>query len=452
MTLTAAIVLSMAVTGALAFWAWRLPARFPRVATLVVVAVPLALLVEMLRGRNASLSSQSLQVVGQYAFLLDTLRIGSGSGADVRIPAPNNGRSGTGLVSVHVGPNDTSVVVRAEAGAPPVVAGQRVLAAAAVGRSASISLSRSAAAASTVHAAMPWWPIGCTTRIARLCNERTLTTGGVSVRVRASESGAWSDAFGPAFARIPTFVLFRRDGHVYIAAGSGTALTVNGAPTLTEARVASGAIEIGIGRESSRLRVTADRRANRMHVLFAGRLLGDRWPLHAGADRAVHRVQYGASASPGTLPLIDLNGVPLGAGASPYAGALEWAPGRWRWHADGQVRSIAVGQTVLMPGTGSTRSERGHLVRLAAEIATEGTLTRLAIVWLLGALLLAASAGSALGPVPALRLAVLGLAYTLAMVRSTIAIRVATSEPFNAEAVPTTLVFLIAFPVLVWLL
>ena len=85
MTLTAAIVLSMGVTAALAFWAWRLPTRIPRFATLVVVGVPLALLVELLRGRNASLSSQSLQVVGQYAFLLDTLRIGSGSGADVRV-------------------------------------------------------------------------------------------------------------------------------------------------------------------------------------------------------------------------------------------------------------------------------------------------------------------------------------------------------------------------------
>ena len=452
MTLTVAIALSIAVTAALAILAWRAPARFPRVATLVVVTVPLALLVKILSGRNVSLSSQSLQVVGQYAFLLDTLRIGSGPGADVRIPAPNNGRSGTGLVSVHLEPNDTSVVVRAEAGAPPVAAGQRVLAAAGVGRSATIVLSRAGTAPVAVHAAMPWWPIGCTTRIAQLCSERTLTTGGVSVRVRASDGGVWSDAFGPVFARIPTFVLFRRDGRVYMAAASGTTLTVNGAAPLSEARVASGAIEIGIGRESSRLRVTADRRANRMNVLFAGRLLSDRWRLHAGGDRAVHRVQYGASASPGTLPLIDLDAVPLGTRASPYSGALEWAPGRWRWHADGQDRTITVGQLVPLPGTGSARAERGHLVRLSAEIAAEGTLARLAIVWLLGALLLAASAGSASGPVPALRLAVLGLAYTLAMVRSTVAIRVATSEPFNAEAVPTTLVFLIAFPVLVWLL
>ena len=34
MTLTAAIILSMAVTAALSYWAWRFPARFPRVATL----------------------------------------------------------------------------------------------------------------------------------------------------------------------------------------------------------------------------------------------------------------------------------------------------------------------------------------------------------------------------------------------------------------------------------
>src|SRR4051794_11614961 len=114
MTLTAAIVLCMAVTAALAYWAWRFPARLPRGATLVTVAVPLALFGAVLRGRNASRSTQSLQVVGQYAFLLDTLRVGSGPGADVRIPAPNNGRGGTGLVSVHFGPNDSSIVVQTE--------------------------------------------------------------------------------------------------------------------------------------------------------------------------------------------------------------------------------------------------------------------------------------------------------------------------------------------------
>ena len=87
MTLTAAIMLGMAVTAALTYLAWRHPARLPRIATFVAVVVPLALLGAMLRGRDASRSTQSVQVVGQYAFLLDTLRIGSGPGADVRIPA-----------------------------------------------------------------------------------------------------------------------------------------------------------------------------------------------------------------------------------------------------------------------------------------------------------------------------------------------------------------------------
>jgi cell division protein FtsW (lipid II flippase) len=452
MTLTAAIVLSMAVTASLGVLAWRYPARFPRIATFVAVVIPLALLGAMLRGRDASRSAQSVRVVGQYAFLLDTLRIGSGPEADVRIPAPNNGRAGTGMVSVHFGPDDSSVVVRAEPGAPPVIAGDRVLAAARVGRRATLVLTRAGAAPTTVRAEMPWWPIGCTTRIASFCSERTLTVGSTTVRARASENGVWSDALGPELARLPTFVLFRRDGRAYVAAGSRTTLTVNGAAPLTDARVPGGFIDIGVGRESSRLRIAADRRTNRMELFFSGRLLGDRWPLHAGGDRAVHRVSYGGQASPGTLPLIDLNGTPLGPHASPYSGALEWMPGRWRWHADGQMRSLAMDETVLLPGTGTARSERGHLVRLSAGTRADGSLASIAFVWLLGALLIAASAGWATGAVPALRLAVLGLAYTLAMVRSTIAVRVATSEPFNAEAVPTTLVFLIAFPVLVWLL
>jgi cell division protein FtsW (lipid II flippase) len=452
MTLTAAIVLSVAVTASLAYWAWRFPARFPRVTTLVAVIVPLALFWTLLRGRNASVSGQSFQVIGQYGFLLDTLRIGSGPDADVRVPASSNGRGGTGLVAVHFRPNDSSIVARAEPGAPPVVAGERVLAAAPISRSATLVLTRAGSPPVTVRATMPWWPLGCTTRIASFCSLRTLTAGSAAAGARVTENGVWSDALGPAFARLPSFILFRRDGVVYAAAGARTTITVNGAAPPSEAKAAGGTIEVGIGREVSRVRVVADRRANRLHVLFGGRLVGDRWPLHAGSDRAVHRLSYGAPASPGTLPLIDLNGIPLGANAAPYSGALEWVPGRWRWHADGQMRSLAVGETVLLPGTGTPRAERGHLVRLSDGSGAQGSLATIALVWLVGALLVAASAGSAIGAVPALRVGVLGLAYTLAMVRSTIAVRVATSEPFNGEAVPTTLVFLIAFPVLVWLL
>jgi cell division protein FtsW (lipid II flippase) len=452
MTLTAAIVLCMAVTASLAFWAWRFPARLPRAVTLLAVAAPLLFLGSLVRGRGDGRSGRSLQVIGQYGFLLDTLWIGAGPGADVRIPAPSGGRGGTGLVAVHFRPNDALLTVHAEAGAPPVVVGGRVLAAARVGQDATLAVSRAGSAATSIRVGMPWSPLGCATRIASLCGERIVSMGDVVVRARVSENGVWSDALDPALARLPSFVLFRREGQVYVAAGVRTVITVDGAALPAEARVASDAIEIGIGRETSRLRVVADRRANRVNVLFGGRLVGERWPLHAGDERAVHRVSYGAPPSPGTLPLIDLSGTPLGTSATAYSGALEWAPGRWRWHANGRMRTIASGETVLLPGTGTAREERGHLVRLTEGTGAQGSLASIALVWMLGALLLAVSAGAATGAVPALRLGVLGLAYTLAMVRSTIAVRVATSEPFNAEAVPTTLVFLIAFPVLVYLL
>src|SRR5688572_31367732 len=122
MTLTVALLLAVTVTAAIAFAAWRFPTRFPRVATLIVVATPMLLLAAMLRGRTDGRSGQSLQVVGQYAFLLDTLHIGAGPTADVRIPSPSGGRTGTGSVSVHFRPDDSSLVVRTEAGAPPVTA------------------------------------------------------------------------------------------------------------------------------------------------------------------------------------------------------------------------------------------------------------------------------------------------------------------------------------------
>ena len=216
-------------------------------------------------------SGQSLQVIGQYAFLLDTLRIGAGPGADVRIPAPSGGRGGTGLVSVHFRPNDSSFVVRAAAASPPVVVGDRVLAAAPVGRGATLALTPGRRRRRRVSVAMPWWPIGCTTRIASLCSERTSRQRGRrSTTVRVPENGVWSDALDPAFARLPSFVLFRRDGKVYVAAGARTSSPSMARLLPSEARAATGAIEIGIGREVSRLRVVADRRANRMQVLFGG--------------------------------------------------------------------------------------------------------------------------------------------------------------------------------------
>ena len=452
MTLTVALLLAVTVTAVVAYAASRFPTRFPRVATLIVVATPMLLLAAMLRGRTDGRSGQSLQVVGQYAFLLDTLRIGAGPTADVRIPSPSGGRTGSGSVSVHFAPDDSSLVVRTAQGAPPVTAGEAVLAAARIGRQASLGLSRTGGGAVAVSVAMPWWPIGCATRIESLCARRVIRAGGGAATVRVSEAGVWSDAVAPSLSKVPSFVLFRRAGTVYVAAGARTMMTIGGRPPASEARVTSGTLEIGLGREVSRVQVVADRRTNRLDVLFRGRLVGERWPLYAGSERAIHRISYGAPASPGTLPLIDLTGVPLGSDAAAYSGALEWSPGRWRWHADGVVRSLATGEMNRLPGTGSARNERGHLVRLSEGVGAVGPLASITLVWALGALLLAASTGAVSGAVPALRLGVLGLAYTIAMVRSVIAIRVATSEPFNAEAVPTTVVFLIAFPVLVSLL
>ena len=120
MTLTIAVVLSVLMTGVLAYAAWRSPPRFTRVATLVAVGTPLMLLMAVMRrGRSDARSTYSLQIVGQYAFLLDTVRIGAGPGVDVHIPAPGGGRGGSGPVSVYFRPNDSSFVVRAGSGAPP---------------------------------------------------------------------------------------------------------------------------------------------------------------------------------------------------------------------------------------------------------------------------------------------------------------------------------------------
>ena len=123
MTLAAAIVLSVAATAGAAYWAWRSPGRFVRLATLLAVSVPLALLTLLLRNRPEARSGHTLQVVGQYAFLLDTIRIGATPSANVRIPAPSSGRGATGAISVHFQPHDSALVIHAGPGAPPVAVG-----------------------------------------------------------------------------------------------------------------------------------------------------------------------------------------------------------------------------------------------------------------------------------------------------------------------------------------
>jgi hypothetical protein len=59
MTLTIALVLSVLLTGVLAYGAWRLPTRLPRIATLMAVGTPLLLLVAVMRGRSDAPSRYS---------------------------------------------------------------------------------------------------------------------------------------------------------------------------------------------------------------------------------------------------------------------------------------------------------------------------------------------------------------------------------------------------------
>ena len=453
MTLSLALLVCLFVTAVVAVWSWRAPARLAWARTPAVVLTPLALLIALARGESTHGSGYSLQVIGQYAFLLDTVRVGSGPQADVRIPAPSQGRGAVGSVTVHFAPEDSSLVIRAGRGAPPAFVDGAIVGATPLGRAAAVRVSRgNGSDAVQLDVRMPWWPLGCTTRVQRLCGDRVLRGAGVDARVRVSENGVWNDAMTPGLARFAPFVLFRRNGSVYAAAGRGAELRVEGIAANESARARSGVVEIGLGRETARLRVVTDRQTNRLNVLYTGRMLGERWPLHAGVGRSVHRITYVDAPSPGTLPLLDLSVFPLGPNARDYAGALEWSGGGWRWHGAGVTRPIGTDRAVMFPGSSSARGEHGHLVRIAEGLSADGTLARFGILWLLGALLLASRASAAGGAVPALRVAVLGLAYTLVMVRATVAVRVAHAEPFNGEALPTTIVLLVVLPVLVWIL
>ncbi len=110
------------------------------------------------------------------------------------------------------------------------------------------------------------------------------------------------------------------------------------------------------------------------------------------------------------------------------------------------------------PGTEAATRERGHLVEIAAPGVERGALLAFGTVWVAGALLLAVATGNGRGGAPpvvapagALRVLVVGVVYSLALVRATLAWRVGAAAPYNAEALPWAAVFLAAFPLLVFL-
>jgi cell division protein FtsW (lipid II flippase) len=455
MTLAVALLGALVVAALAALAARRSPPAAARGWTLLAALAPLAGAWLVAGRAPPDDAAWRAQLAGQYAPLLDTLRLGTGAGADVRLPsdAPVAVRAWYDLAG-------GAFAVRADAGATPVLVDGAPVNALPLGRTSEIRVGGARPLAIT--SATPRWPLPCLLGLARACGVRTWTVraGGrartlaVPVTARGVPVGALGE---PLLARLP-LVVFLHDGGAWLAAAPEAHVTVDGVAVPAVARAgAAPVLQVGVGAGAPAVQLEADRAENRLLVRFGRRLAPAAWPLAARDNaRATWRVTGaadGAERQPGTLPrLAPALEAPLGPRARAYDGALEWTGRAWRWHAAGRARDVPARAELRLPGTGPAASERGHLLRVAPADAAADPFPLLAAFWVLGALLLAADAARGDGDARALRVAVVGAAYALLSARAALAVRVTRAPPFSDEAVPTTVVLLAALPLLAWLL
>jgi cell division protein FtsW (lipid II flippase) len=461
-TLALAILASLAVAALVARWAARSATRWRPLQTLLVALAPLAAFAVLVRSAPPRSGGYALRVTGQYAPLADTITLG-GAGADVRLPVATPGAGGA-RVRLWYDRAARLARVRVDSGLAPVSFDGRPVNALPLAHGTRVTLQSSPGL--TVTAALPAWPAGCLLRVERLCAERALTvTDGETVRqltVRVGRAGVPAGALDdPRLARAP-FLLMTAGRRVWVVANPAGPVRVDGqrlpsaasAPADGDPGEGRGPeLRVGAGVAAAALRVRPDTLANRLALDFVGRTRGERWALATDGGRVVHRVVAGTAAGPGTLRLLDLDAeAPLGPRARPYAGALEWTGRELRWHTGGTSRVLRANVAERLPGIGPAVAERGHLVEIAAPGVPRGALLAAGAVWAAGALLLALAASGEGAPVGALRVLVLGLVYTLALVRLTLAWRVSAAPPYNVEALPWAALFLATFPLLVFLL
>jgi hypothetical protein len=467
MTLALPIAALLALALFVGAWAVRGGARWRWLQTLLVALAPLAAFLYLVRRAPDRAPARALRVAGQYAPLPDTVVVGDGA-ADVRVAAPDVGApGGAGLrLRLWYDHETHAMEFRLDSGAAPVFVDGEPVNALPLEHGTRVTLATRPGL--EVVASLPRWPLACLLRSASLCGDRALTVrdgSGAEHRflVRVGSAGVAASALPDRrLLRAPFTLVSGARGGVFVAASPGGPVRVDGrappaaaaAPTVGRpARDEWPELRVGAGSGATTMRVQPDTLGNRLDLRLVGRSMGERWAVPSARARATMRVVAGVDPGPGTLRLLDLgDAAPLGARARPYAGALEWTGTELRWHADGRTRVLAPGAVERLPGTGAAASERGHLVTVTSSGPAREAVVAVAGVWIAGALLLAFGALGEGAPASGLRVLVVGLVYVLAFVRLTIAYRVSSAEPYNAEALPWAALFLAAFPALVVLL
>jgi hypothetical protein len=453
--MTLAIALAACVLAAAACSVLSLSAtsRVRQLLTLAAILVPLAMLGAIVRRHRDASPVDTFQVVGQFAPASDTLILGRGSNADVRIGTIDADSDAV----VRLMPQRASGALRVETtdGMTVVFDGARPINAAPIGARAAIALLGRDTL--RISARMPRWPVSCLVGWEQRCVRRVLTisnAAGVVVKrvdVRLTEVGISEAALGlPASA--PRFVMFASARRGYIASAEPQRMLVDGRTLPNSAIVNGDSLTIGRGSAGVTLRLRVERATNLMIVLYDEHLASSRWRLDGKGDRRLFVVNASDSsrAAPGTLPLIELGDWPLGPRAAEYAGVLEQSDNAWWWRHAGVSGRVPTNALTEWP-TDTGARVRGHVVRLGHASLAANPILVMSVLWIAGALVLAFGAANA-GAHPALRTGLLGLAYTLTFVRALLTVRVSQAPPFLNDATTTVIALLCALPACVTLI
>jgi hypothetical protein len=452
MTLAIALAACVLATIACSVLSMFATPRGRQALTLAAILVPLAMLAAILRRHQDASPVDTFQVVGQFAPATDTLVIGRGGEADVRVA--NIDADSASVIRLVPDRAAGRLGVETTAGMTVVFAGDRPINAAPVGARSAITLM----GRDTLHVVMrtPRWPLSCLAGLPRRCARRVLSVTDASgtivrrVDVRLTDGGISETALGVA---TPRFVLFSSARHAYIASVDPGRVLVDGKALPNGAVIDGDSLTIGRGSAAITLRFRTDRATNRRLVLYDEHLASSRWRLEGDGVRRVFVVNASdsAHAAPGTLPLIDLGDWPLGPRATAYAGVLEEAAGGWWWHHAGASMRLPTNALAQWPSDSGSRV-RGHIVRVGHASLAANPLLAIMILWIAGALVLAFGAGGVAGTHPGLRTGLLGLSYALVFVRALLAVRVSQAPPFLTDATTTVIALLCALPACVALI
>ncbi|HEV8216724.1 MAG TPA: hypothetical protein VGP95_12840, partial [Gemmatimonadaceae bacterium] len=254
MTLAIALAACLLAVAACSILSMSATTRGRQLLTLVVVITPLAMLGAILRPHRDASPADTFQVVGQFAPANDTLLIGSGHQADVRISAID---ADSGSV-IRLIPDRSPGRLRVETtpGMSVVFDGDRPVNAAPIGARATIDLIGRDTIRLSVRT--PHWPLSCLTRWERRCTRRVVSitdSSGRTVKradVRLTETGVTEATLGLATG--PRLVMFSSGHRTYVASAEPERVLVDGKALPASGVMASDSLTIGRGTAGVTLR------------------------------------------------------------------------------------------------------------------------------------------------------------------------------------------------------